>query len=75
VPALSSSLISPALEQLAGLPAGERELLAAGHSCPGLLEYSMTWDRPTALAVLAGVSALAACCQLSASGQAADPQP
>ena len=37
MPALSSSLISPALEQLAGLPAGERELLAAGQ--PSLLEY------------------------------------
>jgi predicted transposase YbfD/YdcC len=39
VPALSSSLISPALEQLADLPAGDRELLAAGHPGPGLLEY------------------------------------
>jgi predicted transposase YbfD/YdcC len=39
VPAFSSSLISPALEQLAGLPAGDRELLAAGHPGPGLLEY------------------------------------
>jgi hypothetical protein len=32
-------LISPALEQLPGLPAGDRELLAAGHPGPGLLEY------------------------------------
>lgn len=39
MPVLSSSLISPSLEQLAGLPAGDRELLAAGHSGPGLLEY------------------------------------
>jgi predicted transposase YbfD/YdcC len=31
VPALSSSLISPALEQIADLPAGDRALLAAGH--------------------------------------------
>jgi predicted transposase YbfD/YdcC len=38
VPALSSSLISPALEQLAGLPAGDREL-AAGHLGSSLLEY------------------------------------
>jgi predicted transposase YbfD/YdcC len=30
VPASSSSLISPALEQLAGLPAGEHDLLAGG---------------------------------------------
>jgi predicted transposase YbfD/YdcC len=30
VPALSSSLISPALEQIAGLPAGDRALLASG---------------------------------------------
>jgi predicted transposase YbfD/YdcC len=36
VPASSSSLISPALEQLAGLPAGDRELLA--DSSPSLLE-------------------------------------
>ena len=42
MPALSSSLISPALEQLAGLPAGDRELLATGHPCPGLLEY-LAW--------------------------------
>jgi predicted transposase YbfD/YdcC len=31
VPALSSSLISPALEQIADLPAGDRALLASGH--------------------------------------------
>jgi predicted transposase YbfD/YdcC len=31
VPALSSSLIGPALEQIADLPAGDRALLAAGH--------------------------------------------
>jgi predicted transposase YbfD/YdcC len=37
VPASSSSLISPALEQLAGLPAGNRDLLAGG--CPSLAEY------------------------------------
>jgi DDE_Tnp_1-associated len=37
VPALSSSLISPALEQIADLPAGDRELLAAGQL--SLLEY------------------------------------
>jgi predicted transposase YbfD/YdcC len=37
VPALSSSPIGPALEQIADLPAGDRELLAAGH--PGLLEH------------------------------------
>jgi predicted transposase YbfD/YdcC len=36
VPALSSSLISPVLEQLASLPAGDRELLADW--CPGLRE-------------------------------------
>ena len=30
VPALSASLISPALEQIADLPAGDRALLAAG---------------------------------------------
>ena len=38
MPVFSSSLISPALEQLRGLPAGERELLAAGHPVR-LLEY------------------------------------
>jgi len=32
-------LISPALEQLPGVPGGDRELLAAGHPGPGLLEY------------------------------------
>ena len=37
MPALSSSPISPALERLQGVPAGDRVLLA-GH-CPGLLEY------------------------------------
>jgi hypothetical protein len=37
VPALSSSLIGPALEQVADLPAGDRELLAAGHL--SLLEH------------------------------------
>jgi predicted transposase YbfD/YdcC len=37
VPALSSSLISPALEQVAVLPAGDRELLAAGQL--SLLEH------------------------------------
>jgi len=37
VPALSSSLISPALEQIADLPAGDRELLAAGQL--SLLEH------------------------------------
>jgi predicted transposase YbfD/YdcC len=37
VPAVSSSLISPALEKLGDLPGGDRELLA-GH-CPGLAEY------------------------------------
>jgi predicted transposase YbfD/YdcC len=37
VPASSSSLICPALGQLAGLPAGDRDLLAGG--CPGLAEY------------------------------------
>jgi hypothetical protein len=37
VPALSSSLISPALEQIAGLPAGDRELLASGQL--SLLEH------------------------------------
>jgi predicted transposase YbfD/YdcC len=37
VPALSSSLISPALEQIADLPAGNGELLAAGHL--SLLEH------------------------------------
>ena len=40
MPALSSSLIGPALEQLADLPAGGRELLAAGQ--PSLLEY-LAW--------------------------------
>ena len=39
MPAFSSSLISPTLEQLAGLPAGDRELLATGQPGPGLLEY------------------------------------
>lgn len=34
--ASSSSLISPALGQLAGLPAGKRELLAGG--CPSLAD-------------------------------------
>jgi Pyridine nucleotide-disulphide oxidoreductase, dimerisation domain/DDE_Tnp_1-associated/Pyridine nucleotide-disulphide oxidoreductase len=37
VPASSSSLISPALGQLAGFPAGERDLLAGG--CASLAEY------------------------------------
>jgi hypothetical protein len=37
VPALPLSLISPVLEQLQGLPAGDRVLLAG--QCPGLLEY------------------------------------
>ena len=37
MPALSSSLISPALEQIADLPAGDREVLAAGHL--SLLEH------------------------------------
>jgi predicted transposase YbfD/YdcC len=37
VPALSSSPISPALEQLQDLPAGDRALLAS--KCPGLLEH------------------------------------
>jgi predicted transposase YbfD/YdcC len=37
VPALSSSLISPALEQIADLPAGDRELLVAGQL--SLLEH------------------------------------
>ena len=37
MPGPSSSLISPALEQLAGLPAGDRDLLAGG--CPILAEY------------------------------------
>ena len=36
MPALSSSPISPALEQLSDLPAGDRALLAG--QCPGLLE-------------------------------------
>jgi predicted transposase YbfD/YdcC len=37
VPALSSSPIRPALEQLSDLPASDRTLLAG--QCPGLLEY------------------------------------
>jgi hypothetical protein len=37
VPALSSSLISAALEQLSGLPADERGLLSG--QFPGLAEY------------------------------------
>lgn len=37
MPALSSSLISAALEQLSDLPAGDRVVLAA--QCPGLLDY------------------------------------
>jgi len=37
VPASSSSLISPALEQVAELPAGERDLLVGG--CASLAEY------------------------------------
>jgi DDE_Tnp_1-associated/Transposase DDE domain len=37
VPALSLSLISPALEQLQDLPAGDCALLSG--QCPGLLEY------------------------------------
>ena len=37
MPALSSSPISPALEQLQGVPAAGRVLLAG--QCPGLLEY------------------------------------
>lgn len=37
MPALPLSLISPALEQLQDLPAGDRVLLAG--QCPGLLEY------------------------------------
>jgi predicted transposase YbfD/YdcC len=37
VPALSLSLISPALEQLQDLPAGDGVLLSG--QCPGLLEY------------------------------------
>ncbi len=37
MPALSSSPISPALEQLQGVPAGDRVLLAG--QCPGLPEY------------------------------------
>lgn len=37
MPAVSSSLIGPALEQVAVLPAGDRELPAAGHL--GLLEH------------------------------------
>ena len=37
MPASSSSLISPALEHLAGLPAGNRDLLTGG--CPSLAEY------------------------------------
>jgi hypothetical protein len=39
VPVFSSSPISPALEQFAGLPASERELLAAGHPGSSLLGY------------------------------------
>jgi hypothetical protein len=34
---LSSSPVSPALEQLSDLPAGDRALLAG--QCPGLVEY------------------------------------
>ena len=37
MPAVSSSLISPALEKLEDLPAGERALLAG--FCPGLAGY------------------------------------
>ena len=37
MPAVSSSLISPALVQVEGLPAGDRALLAG--QCPGLAEY------------------------------------
>jgi len=37
VPASSSSLISPALGQVAELPAGERDLLAGG--CASLAEF------------------------------------
>jgi hypothetical protein len=37
VPALSSSLIGPALEQFSDLPASDRAVLAG--QCPGLLEY------------------------------------
>jgi hypothetical protein len=37
VPALPSSLISPALGQLCELPAGDRAVLAG--QCPGLVEY------------------------------------
>jgi predicted transposase YbfD/YdcC len=40
VPASPSSLISPALEQLASLPAGDRDMLAGG--CPALVEY-LAW--------------------------------
>ena len=37
MPACSSSLISPALEHISGLPAGDREQLAG--QCAGLLEH------------------------------------
>jgi DDE_Tnp_1-associated len=37
VPALPSFPISPALEQLQGLPGGDRALLAS--KCPGLAEH------------------------------------
>ena len=37
MPALSSSLIGPALEQFSDLPASDRAVLAG--QCPGLLEY------------------------------------
>lgn len=39
MPALPSSPISPALEQLQGLPAGDRAGLALACYCPGLLEH------------------------------------
>jgi hypothetical protein len=47
VPALSSSLISAALEQIADLPAGDRELLAAGR-----LSFSADGQAVHLLAVL-----------------------
>ena len=84
MPALSSSPISTALEQLSDLPAGDRVLLAG--ECPGLAEYLARVPDPrdrrgvrhtlTSLLLTAVAAALAGARSFAAAGEwAADAPP
>lgn len=74
MPAVSSSPISAALEQLSRLPASDRALLSG--QCPGLTEYLELDPRPLADRRHCTTSAMSATAKTPPrSAPAADPRP